>query len=108
MFSPEPPLRDLKTALRALADASRLRIVHELAAGPETTVTALAGAMRISQPLLSWHLRFLRRAGLVDTRRKGRAVYCSLNWERWRWTLAELEAVAAETMDERRRTKDEG
>jgi ArsR family transcriptional regulator len=92
--SSDARVRELKVALRALADVSRLRIVRTLAEGAETTVTELARAMKISQPLLSWHLRFLRRAGLVDTRRKGRAVYCTLNRERWQWTLAELKALA--------------
>src|SRR5438874_1246596 len=92
--SSDARVRELKVALRALADVSRLRIVSALAEGAETTVSELARAVKISQPLLSWHLGFLRRAGLVDTRRKGRAVYCSLNRERWQWTLAELKALA--------------
>jgi ArsR family transcriptional regulator len=43
------------------------------------TVTALARALRVSQPLISFHLRPLRLLGLVQVRRAGREVYCSLN-----------------------------
>jgi ArsR family transcriptional regulator, arsenate/arsenite/antimonite-responsive transcriptional repressor len=62
---------------RALSDVTRLRIVQRLAAAP-ATVTALAAHVDLSQPLVSWHLRALRTAGLVETRRSGREVICSL------------------------------
>jgi DNA-binding transcriptional ArsR family regulator len=42
-------------------------------------VTKLARALRISQPLVSFHLRPLRALGLVQVRRAGREVYCSVN-----------------------------
>jgi ArsR family transcriptional regulator len=38
----------------------------------------------MSQPLVSWHLRRLVRAGLVQVHRDGREVHCSLNRERMR------------------------
>lgn len=71
--------RDLTSLLRALADPARLRILQYLSREAETTVTALTRALRISQPLASWHLRTLRRVGLVTTRRVGREVHCTLN-----------------------------
>ncbi len=72
--------RDLGHALRALSDQARLRMVQYLAGRDgETTVSDLTTALRISQPLVSWHLRKLRRAGLVTTRRAGRQVFLSLN-----------------------------
>ena len=33
----------------------------------------------LSQPLVSWHLRRLRTAGLIQTRRAGREVICTLS-----------------------------
>ncbi|MDP2726485.1 MAG: metalloregulator ArsR/SmtB family transcription factor [Dehalococcoidia bacterium] len=85
-----PDLRELKLALKSLADTSRLRIVERLADGREVKVFELALSLRISQPLLSWHLRSLKRAGLVNTRREGRVVYCSLNLNRLAWCQEEL------------------
>ncbi|MBV9282589.1 MAG: helix-turn-helix transcriptional regulator [Chloroflexi bacterium] len=64
---------------RALADAKRLLIVRYLANHDQVTVTQLGDELRFSQPLMSWHLRRLRRAGIVKTRRSGREVWCSLN-----------------------------
>lgn len=74
---------ELKTMLRALADAARLNIVHHLAGQGEVNVTEICQSLDISQPLVSWHLAMLRRAGLVRRRRLGRQVYCSLDMERF-------------------------
>jgi DNA-binding transcriptional ArsR family regulator len=70
-------LRDLKVFHKALADVTRLRIVQLLAAQPRT-VNELIHAIGLSQPLVSWHLRRLRNAGIVTTRRMGREVLCTL------------------------------
>ena len=70
-------LRDLKVFHKALADVTRLRIVQLLASRPRT-VNELIAAIGISQPLVSWHLRRLRNAGIVTTRRIGREVLCTL------------------------------
>jgi ArsR family transcriptional regulator, arsenate/arsenite/antimonite-responsive transcriptional repressor len=65
---------------KALADPTRLRILQRLAESPGT-VTELIDHVDLSQPLVSWHLRRLRAAGLIDTRRNGREVICSLRRE---------------------------
>jgi ArsR family transcriptional regulator, arsenate/arsenite/antimonite-responsive transcriptional repressor len=65
---------------KALADPTRLRILQRLAEG-EGTVTDLMRHVDLSQPLVSWHLRRLRTAGLVETRRQGRETICSLGRE---------------------------
>src|SRR5579864_9057214 len=70
---------ELKTILKALAGVARTTIVYHLVRKPEVTVTDLADLLGISQPLVSWHLRKLRRAGIISTRRAGRQSYCSLN-----------------------------
>ncbi len=70
-------LRVLRTFHRALADVNRLRIVRHLADHP-STVTDLIEHVGLSQPLVSHHIRRLRDAGLVETRRVGRETVCSL------------------------------
>ena len=84
----ESSVRDLRTYYRALGDDTRLRILQLLATEGEHTVTELAVRLRLSQPLLSWHLRRLRRAGMVKTVRVGREVRCSFDREKF----AELHA----------------
>lgn len=76
-------VRDLRTYYRALGDETRLRILQLLATEGERTVSDIAERLRLSQPLLSWHLRRLRRAGVVRTTRVGRQVRCSFDRERF-------------------------
>ena len=54
-----------------------------LATEGEHTVNALTRAVRVSQPLMSWHLRRLRRAGIVRMTRVGREVRCALDHDRF-------------------------
>ena len=49
----------------ALGDANRRRILELLADAPRS-VGALAGALPISRPAVSRHLRLLRESGLVE------------------------------------------
>ena len=85
---------DGKTTYQALASNSRLRILDSLGSLGEASVTELTDLLRMSQPLLSWHLSILRRAGLVTTRRDGRTVRCSLIHERFRQISNELRQLA--------------
>jgi DNA-binding transcriptional ArsR family regulator len=72
-------MSDLLPYFRALSDRKRLRIAEYLARHERVPVTELGVELRMSQPLISWHLRVLRRAGVVTTLRTGRQVLCSLN-----------------------------
>ena len=61
--------------LRALSAPIRLALVDLLVESPRC-VHELVDAVAVSQPLVSQHLKTLRAAGLVATRRRGReAVY---------------------------------
>src|SRR5207248_5629231 len=90
--------RELKLMMKALADVARLTIVYHLARQDEVTVTALSELLHLSQPLVSWHLRRLRRAGIVETRRTGRQVHCSLNHQRFQLCLQRLEHLVDPTL----------
>jgi ArsR family transcriptional regulator len=79
----------LARSFQALADEKRLRVL-EMLGGGELCVCELAEALDLSQPLLSFHLRTLREAGLVNARKKGRWVHYSLNPE----ALNELRGMA--------------
>ena len=70
-------LRELRTFHKALADVNRLRIVQRLVQGP-ATVGELIDTVGLSQPLVSWHISRLKAAGVVETKRAGREVYCQL------------------------------
>ena len=55
---------------KALADTTRLRILGLLLTG-EVCVCDVHESLKIPQPTASRHLAYLRRAGLVQTRRDG-------------------------------------
>lgn len=88
-------LKELKEYYRVLADAARLRILEQLARR-ELTVSELARGLRMSQPLVSWHLRRLVRAGLIKMRREGREVRCSINRHRLQEYEREFESLLSE------------
>ena len=57
-------MEHLLAALRALAEATRLRLVALCARGGELTVTELTQILGQSQPRVSRHLKLLCDAGL--------------------------------------------
>ncbi len=63
---------------RAMADATRLRILDFLLSG-ERCVTELCQTLQLSQPFCSRHLGVLRHARLVVTRRDAQRVVYSLH-----------------------------
>lgn len=63
--------------LRALATPIRIAVVVELEAGPKC-VHELVESIGAAQPLVSQHLRVLRRAGIVTGQRRGREIVYSL------------------------------
>jgi DNA-binding transcriptional ArsR family regulator len=65
--------------LRALGDPTRLRVAHALLAGDELCVCDLSWIVGSSQGLVSHHLRQLRSAGLVGSRRDGKLVMYRLS-----------------------------
>jgi ArsR family transcriptional regulator, arsenate/arsenite/antimonite-responsive transcriptional repressor len=61
---------------RALGDASRVLILHELAvARRPMTVGEIVAAVDVGQSTVSHHLKVLRQAGLVDSERRGLWAY---------------------------------
>ncbi len=68
--------------LRFLSDRNRLRILSRLTQA-ESCVCDLIDDLGLPQPLMSYHLGKLRRAGLVRARRDAQWVYYSLDPDAW-------------------------
>src|SRR5215207_11059883 len=68
--------------MQFLADRNRLRILTLLARG-ESSVGALVDQLALPQPLVSYHLRRLRDAGLVRAWRQARQVRSTINLPAW-------------------------
>ena len=70
----------LASALKAVAEPMRVKLLHRLAsAAPEAVcVCDLTAPLGLTQPTVSYHLRVLRQAGLVDRRQVRNFAYYSL------------------------------
>jgi ArsR family transcriptional regulator len=64
------PMAVMETLFKALADETRLRILGLLLTG-EVCVCDIHESLKIPQSKASRHLAYLRRSGLVETRRDG-------------------------------------
>jgi DNA-binding transcriptional ArsR family regulator len=84
VLSPEraEAMYNLKPALKALADVNRLAILQELSHTGGLSVLDLSERLMLSQPLTSWHLHILKRAGLVKPTSRGRQRIYRLDRER--------------------------
>lgn len=83
---------DAVLALGALAQESRLAIYRLLVKrGPDGySPTGMVDKVGIPAPTLSFHLKELQRAGLIGSRREGRFLYYSANFERMRGLIGFL------------------
>jgi ArsR family transcriptional regulator, arsenate/arsenite/antimonite-responsive transcriptional repressor len=79
----------LAETYKALADATRLRMLMLLANG-EVCVCEIHDTLRLPQPTASRHLAYLRRVGLVEARRAG-------TWMHYR--MADLDPVRRAIVD---------
>lgn len=83
MKSPSTELNSLPTALivtgfQALSEPLRLRVI-DLLLERELCVCDLCDALAVTQSKLSFHLKALKAAHLVQARQQGRWIYYSLN-----------------------------
>ncbi len=86
---PEEEIVRLAKSFQSLKSVLRLRILALLAEG-DSNVTAMQEHLRVSQPLLSWHLNKLRLAGFVEAERIGREVLYQLRYDAFCVVLQDL------------------
>ena len=65
---------DKELLFKALADRTRLRIINLIGRG-EICVCFFVEVLRLRQSAISRHLAYLRKAGVVETRRDGKWVH---------------------------------
>lgn len=68
----------IELLFRALADRTRLRLVN-LMGNEEVCVCFLVEALKLTQPMISRHLAYLRRAGIATARREGKWMHYRLS-----------------------------
>ena len=85
---------DVVQLLAALADPTRLRLLN-LMDGREVCVCYFVEILEQSQPKISRHLAYLRRAGIVAVRREGKWMHYRIEWPEERGAAAILSAALA-------------
>ena len=81
---------ELEQLLKVLAERQRLRILNRLvqAKGEPLAVGEFVQALRLRQPTVSYHLKLLREAGLLEREARANAAF-------YRLTPAAFERIAA-------------
>ncbi len=68
----------LQNIFQTLGDVNRLRIIR-IIGNESRSVSEIVDAAKLSQPLVSHHLRVLREQGVLKTKRDGPFVYYKLS-----------------------------
>ena len=68
---------NIELLFKALAERTRLRLIG-LIDGSEVCVCFFVAVLKVSQPKISRHLAYLRRAGIVKARRDGKWIHYRL------------------------------
>lgn len=87
------------TAARALSDPTRLMIATALCSGDELCVCDMAWVVGAAQNLVSHHLRQLKNAGMVSSRRSGKLVMYRLTERGTQLTNAVVTSLPAQEVD---------
>ncbi|MEZ4888946.1 MAG: metalloregulator ArsR/SmtB family transcription factor [Chitinophagales bacterium] len=68
--------------LRAIAHPLRLSIIEFIDKNGIINVNKIYNTLNLEQSITSQHLRILRNAEVVETRREGKYIYYTLNYEK--------------------------
>jgi len=68
--------------LRAIAHPLRMKILEFIDRNGDTHVNKIYNTLNLEQSITSQHLRILRNAELVSTRREGKFIYYSINYDK--------------------------
>lgn len=90
---------DYVVLFKALADETRLKMVKMLAEGEQCPCHILK-EFNISQPTLSYHTKILCEAGIIEGKRQGAIMECSVNVEKIKELLELFEGIH-QTLQER-------
>jgi ArsR family transcriptional regulator len=102
-----PDHYEMELFFRALADRTRLRLLN-LMGDDEVCVCFLVEALRLTQPKISRHLAYLRRAGIVACRRDGKWMHYRLTQPNNSYAAGVLSAVRNWLMNDPAMQSDRG
>lgn len=86
---------------KSLSDENRLRILLCIS-NRKKSVSAIVEELQLSQPLVSHHLKELKRSLLVEVERDGPFVYCEISDKRIIDILKNLDVLATDLLARRK------
>ena len=92
-ISRQAHMKKLAQFIKILGDANRLAIINAIGKN-SLSVSEIIHATKLSQTLVSFHLRALRTAKIIKTRRDGPFIYNSLAMPELVDLLGELSQIA--------------
>jgi ArsR family transcriptional regulator, arsenate/arsenite/antimonite-responsive transcriptional repressor len=93
VFHAAPTLDEQVEILKALADPVRLDLLRRIAAVDEMACTDLVEEAHVSASTVSYHVKSLRTAGLVQVRKEGRNFHYTYRPEAARALAAALNSL---------------
>ncbi len=75
-------LKKAALVIRSVNHKLRQQLLHLIHKSGEVNVTTIYTKAKLEQSVASQHLAILRRAGFVVTKRNGKSIYYSVNYER--------------------------
>jgi DNA-binding transcriptional ArsR family regulator len=84
-----PPPADVTEVFKALADPVRWAMIVEMAKVDEFPSTALDQLVPVSKPTISYHVKILYHAGLLEVRKEGRNYFYRLQRDVLRQVIAQ-------------------
>ena len=89
-------IKKASTLFRAINHPLRKQILKLLDEKQQATVTEIYVGLGLEQSVASQHLKILRKAGIVETQRKGRAILYKPNYD----NLTKLEKIVSEIVSD--------
>jgi DNA-binding transcriptional ArsR family regulator len=101
MLTTNDQLQSTAFLAKSLADSNRLRILLFISRGKKS-VSAIVEELNLSQPLVSHHLKELKRSLLVTVQREGAFIYYELSDQKILTILQALSEVASNLLSGRK------
>ncbi len=89
-------LQESSELLRALTHPLRMQILEFIDQNEQINVNKIYNTLNLEQSITSQHLRILRNAGIVETKRDGKFIYYSINYTKVGDTVKSINAFLGE------------
>ena len=85
--------------LRALTHPLRMQILEFIDRQDNINVNKIYNTLNLEQSITSQHLRILRNAGVVETKREGKFIYYSINYQKVGNAMKSIKSFLQETQE---------